>query len=152
VSEQPPFAQSPYSAQLPAIPGQQLPVPAYGYAPRQAGAETVRGGRQFAFDGGAATYFGTAILAVLITVCTLGFCYPFAVVLNQRWRAKHSYIDGHQLSFTGSAWALLGNWIKWFLLCIITAGIYSFWVGPRIARWKWENIGFAAPVHAIRHG
>jgi uncharacterized membrane protein YjgN (DUF898 family) len=152
VSEQPPFAQSPYTAQLPAMPGQQLPVPAYGHAPMPASSATVRGGRQFAFDGGAATYFGTAILAVLITVCTLGICYPFALVLSQRWRAKHSYIDGHHLAFTGSAWSLFGNWIKWLVLCVITLGIYSFWLGPRIARWKWENTCFNAPVHAVRHG
>ena len=39
----------------------------------------------------------------------------------------------------GSAWGLFGNWIKWFLLSVITLGFYLFWVGPRIARWKWEN-------------
>lgn len=107
-----------------------------------------RGGRQFAFTGGAATYFGTSLLALLITILTLGICYPFALVLLQRWRCKHAHIDGQQLQFTGSAWALFGNWIKWFLLILITLGIYSFWVGPRIQRWKWENTSFAAPTIA----
>jgi uncharacterized membrane protein YjgN (DUF898 family) len=97
---------------------------------------------RFRFDGGAATYMGTGLLGVLITVCTLGICYPFALVLVQRWRAKHSWIDGRPLIFTGSAWGLFGNWIKWFLLCLITLGIYGFWVGPRIARWKWEHTDF----------
>ncbi|WP_234808016.1 DUF898 domain-containing protein [Mycolicibacillus trivialis] len=99
--------------------------------------------REFAFDGGAATYIGTAVLAFLITVCTLGICYPFALVLRERWRAKHSYIGGRQLVFNGSAWGLFGLWLKWLLLIIITLGIYGFWVSPRIARWKWENTGFA---------
>lgn len=99
--------------------------------------------RQFAFTGGAGTYFGTALLGLLITVLTLGICYPFALVLRERWRAKHSYIEGRQLVFTGSAWALFGNWIKWLLLMVITVGIYGFWVGPRIARWKWENTSWA---------
>ena len=97
---------------------------------------------RFRFDGGAATYVGTALLAVLITVCTLGFCYPFALVLRERWRAKHSYIDGYPLVFTGSATALFGNWIKWCLLSLITFGIYLLWVGPRIAEWKWEHTDF----------
>ena len=66
-------------------------------------------------------------------------------MLRERWRAKHSYIDGHQLVFTGSGWGLFGNWVKWFLLCIITLGIYSFWVGPRIQQWRWEHIAFADP-------
>lgn len=101
-----------------------------------------RNSGRFHFDGGAATYVGTAILGFLITVLTLGICYPFALVLNQRWRAKHSYIDGHRLTFTGTGLGLFGTWIKWFLLIVITLGIYSFWVGPRIARWKWEHTDF----------
>lgn len=101
-----------------------------------------RNSGRFHFDGGAATYLGTGILQLLITVCTLGICYPFALVLGQRWRAKHSYIDGQRLAFTGSAWGLFGNWLKWLLLCIVTLGIYGFWVGPRLARWKWEHTDF----------
>lgn len=97
---------------------------------------------RFHFDGGAATYVGTAILGFLITLCSLGFCYPFALVLGERWRAKHSYIDGQKLMFTGSAWGLFGTWIKWLLLIFVTLGIYMFWVGPRIARWKWEHTDF----------
>lgn len=96
-------------------------------------------GNRFSFDGGAGTYVGTALLAALITVCTLGICYPFAFVLKERWRAKHSFIDGNRLVFTGSAWGLFGLWIKWWLLCIITLGIYLFWVGPRVQRWKWAR-------------
>jgi uncharacterized membrane protein YjgN (DUF898 family) len=101
-----------------------------------------RNSGRFHFDGGAATYVGTAILGVLITVCTLGICYPFALVLKERWRAKHSYIDGQRLTFTGTGIGLFGTWIKGFLLIIVTIGIYSFWVGPRIARWKWEHTDY----------
>jgi uncharacterized membrane protein YjgN (DUF898 family) len=100
-----------------------------------------RNGR-FTFDGGAATYVGTALLGFLITLVTLGICYPFALVLKERWRAKHSYIDGNRLVFTGSAIGLFGLWIRWFLLIVVTLGIYLFWVGPRIAGWKWEHTSF----------
>jgi uncharacterized membrane protein YjgN (DUF898 family) len=106
----------------------------------------VRNGRYFAFDGGAATYVGTALLGFFITVLTLGICYPFALVLRERWRAKHSFINGQQMAFNGSAWGLFGNWIKWLLLMVITLGFYGFWVGPRIQRWKWEHTGFARPT------
>jgi uncharacterized membrane protein YjgN (DUF898 family) len=101
-----------------------------------------RNSGRFHFDGGAATYLGTGILGALITVFTLGICYPFALVLRERWKAKHSYIDGQRLVFTGSAWGLFGSWIKWLLLIVITLGIYSFWVVPRITRWKWEHTDF----------
>jgi hypothetical protein len=97
---------------------------------------------RFTFDGGAATFVGTALLGGLITVCTLGICYPFALVLMERWRAKHCSIDGHRLVFTGTATGLFGLWIKWFLLCVVTLGIYSFWVVPRLTQWRWEHTGF----------
>lgn len=94
---------------------------------------------RFRFDGGAATSVGTGVLALLITVGTLGICYPFALVLRERWRAKHAYIDGQRLVFTGSGRGLFRNWVKWLLLSVLTLGIYLFWVGPRIARWRWEH-------------
>jgi uncharacterized membrane protein YjgN (DUF898 family) len=97
---------------------------------------------RFQFDGGAGTYLGTGILAALITIFTLGICYPFAMVLLERWRCKHTYIDGQRLVFTGTGIGLFGLWIKWFLLIIITVGIYSFWVAPRIQQWKVENTDF----------
>jgi uncharacterized membrane protein YjgN (DUF898 family) len=97
----------------------------------------------FRFDGGAGTYLGTGVLALLVTVCTLGICYPWALVLKLRWRAKHSYIDGRRMIFIGSAWGLFGNWVKWFLLCVVTLGIYSLWMVPEINRWVWENTNFA---------
>jgi len=99
--------------------------------------------QRFTFDGGALTYVGTGILCILMTLLSVGILYPFAIVLRQRWRAKHSYIDGKQLIFTGSAWGLFGNWLKWLFLSIITLGIYLFWVGPRIQRWIWQNTDFA---------
>jgi uncharacterized membrane protein YjgN (DUF898 family) len=95
------------------------------------------------FDGGAGTYIGTGILAFLITILSLGILYPFALVLKERWRAKHSFIDGQQMKFTGSGFGLFGLWIKWFLLIIITLGIYLLWVGPRLQKWKWEHTTFA---------
>ena len=97
----------------------------------------------FSFDGGAATYFGTALLGALVTIVTLGICYPFSLVLNEKWRAKHSYIEGRQLVFTGTGVGLFGLWIKWFLLIVITLGIYGIWVAPRVAKWKWEHTSFA---------
>ena len=96
----------------------------------------------FRFDGGAATYIGTALLAFLITVLTLGICTPFAIVLRQRWRAKHTYVHGRRLVFVGGAFQLFGLWIKWFLLIVVTLGIYGLWVAPRIQKWIVENTDF----------
>ena len=101
-----------------------------------------RNSGRFHFDGGAGTYLGTGILAALITICTAGICYPFALVLLERWRCKHTYIDGQRLMFSGTGMGLFALLIKSLVLCIITFGIYSFWVVPRIQAWKVEHTDF----------
>ena len=77
--------------------------------------------------------------ALLIVAVAVAMTYPFALVLLERQKAKHSYVDGRQLVFTGSAWGLMGNWVKWMLLSIVTFGVYLFWVERRVQRWMWEH-------------
>ena len=97
----------------------------------------------FRFDGGAGSYFGVGILAFFITLLTLGIALPYAIVLKQRWRSEHTIIDGRRLVFLGTGVSLFLNWLKWFLLMVITVGIYSFWVVPRIHKWIVENTDWA---------
>ena len=108
-----------------------------------AGGGTVPEAQIYQFRGGAGSWFGTQILAALITICTIGICYPFAVVLVERWRAKNTYLNGRQLQFIGTGWGIFGLWIKWALLSIITLGIYTFWVYPRLMQWKVEKTVYA---------
>ena len=98
------------------------------------------------FDGGLFQLIGWKILGTLITVLTLGICYPWAVCMIYRWEAKHTVIEGKRLKFTGSAIGLFGNWIKWILLTIITLGIYGFWVGIKLKKWKTKNLQFVNTV------
>ena len=99
--------------------------------------------KSFVFNAGAGTYFGTAILAFLITVFTLGFGYPWALCLFHKWKAKHTYINGKQLKFTGGGFSLMGLWIKWIIFLILTLGIYSFWLVPSLQKWVVEHTDFA---------
>ncbi|GAB2989583.1 MAG TPA: DUF898 family protein [Promicromonospora sp.] len=93
----------------------------------------------FGFDGGAATWFGVQLGGFLITLLTAGICYPWAVVMTYRWKTKHTYLQGRRLRFTGTAFGLFGHWIKWLLLMVVTLGIYSFWVYPRLTKWIVEH-------------
>ena len=99
--------------------------------------------KNFVFDGGAATYFGTAILSCLITVFTLGIVYSWALCLFQKWKAKHTYVQGKQLVFIGGGFSLIGLWIKWMVFLIITLGIYSFWLISSLNQWIVEHTDFA---------
>ena len=91
------------------------------------------------FDGKLHQQIGYSILAILITIFTLGICYPFACCMLWKWEAKHTVINGNRLSFDGTAMQLFGNWIKWWLLTIITFGIYSFWLGIKMKQWKTKH-------------
>ena len=60
-----------------------------------------------------------------------------------RWKIEHTVVDGKRLKFNGSAIGLFGNWIKWWLLCIVTLGIYSFWLFIFVEKWKAKYTTFA---------
>jgi len=94
------------------------------------------------FDGGLFQLIGWSIVGFLITVLTLGICYPWALCLFYRWKIEHTVIEGHRLQFSGSAVSLFGNWIKWLFFVIITLGIYSFWLGIALEKWKVKHTSF----------
>ena len=43
----------------------------------------------------------------------------------KKWETEHTYIEGKQLEFTGDPFELFGKYIIWWVLTIITIGIYS---------------------------
>lgn len=95
------------------------------------------------FDGGLLQLIGWRLLGTLVTVVTLGICYPWALCMTYGWETKHTVINGKRLQFDGKAIQLFGNWIKWLLLCIVTLGIYSFWLRISLKKWKTKHTSFA---------
>jgi uncharacterized membrane protein YjgN (DUF898 family) len=94
------------------------------------------------FDGGLLQLIGWSILGGLITICTLGICFPWACCMFLNWETKHTVINGNRLKFDGTAIGLFGLWIKWLLLSIITLGIYSLWVAISLKKWKTKHTSF----------
>lgn len=87
------------------------------------------------FTGGLLGLIGINILCGFLTGITLGLAYPWTVCIKQRWLAKHTVIDGQQVIFDGTGGQLFGQYIKWFLLTLITLGIYSFWLSIKMKKW-----------------
>lgn len=94
------------------------------------------------FDGGLLQKIGWTILGWLVTACTLGICFPWAVCMLYSWETKHTVIEGKRLLFDGKAIQLFGNWIKWFLLTLITCGIYGLWVSIKLKKWITKHTHF----------
>ena len=94
------------------------------------------------FDGGLLSYVGWIILGRLLTSCTFGICYPWALCMIYGWKINHTVIEGRRLQFNGTAIGLFGNWIKWLLLIVVTFGIYGFWVHIKLEQWKVKNTTF----------
>lgn len=95
------------------------------------------------FTGGLLGMIGIGILQGLIITFTLGLGAPWAICLKQSWIARHTTIDGRRLTFDGTGGQLFGNYIKWFLLTIITFGIYGFWLTIKMQQWITKHTHFA---------
>ena len=87
------------------------------------------------FNGGLLGMIGIGILQGIIIAFTLGIGTPWAICLKESWYAKHTKIDGRQVTFDGTGLQLFGTYIKWFLLTIVTLGIYSFWLSIKMKAW-----------------
>lgn len=127
---QPGQPQGPYAQQL--QPAQSM-MPVAGRMPAQ----------RFTFTGDVGDYFVVSLLSYLLVMCTLGLAAPWAACMVYKWRAEHTYLDGHQLRFTGTGGQLAGKWFVTLLLIFITLGIYSFWVVPKFTKYQIEHTTFA---------
>lgn len=107
-----------------------------GYGPES------KWGRKSFFDGSLLSFIGWIILGTLITIITLGICYPWALCMVYGWKINHTVVDGYRMKFSGSAIGLFGNWLKWLFFSIITLGIYGFWVAIKLEDWKVKNTTF----------
>ncbi|NYV27828.1 DUF898 family protein [Streptobacillus felis] len=80
-------------------------------------------------------YFLHNIFITILSVLTLGLLTPWLLASNYRWEAENTYINGKQLYFDGKGSQLIGKWIVWLLLTIITCGLYRFIVSLRLKQW-----------------
>lgn len=102
------------------------------------------------FDGKFWPFLGWTLLAGLIISVSLGIAAPWAVCMLNRWYCKHKVVNGRRMMFDGKGGELFGKYIIWFLLSIVTLGIYSFVAAVKLVKWEVEHIHFEdAPEESV---
>jgi len=71
------------------------------------------------------------IIACLVSFVTIGIGFFWASMWYLRWIYSKSIINGKRLEFRGTGMKFFKKWIIWFLLSIITLGIYAIFFLPR---------------------
>lgn len=91
------------------------------------------------FSGGAGGFIGTNILALLLTVVTLGIGKAWADKMVLSWEAKHTHIGGSPLEFYGKGGQLFGKYLLFILLTPLTLGIYAIFFPVNLMKWQIKN-------------
>ena len=97
---------------------------------------------QSTFTGGAFSYFFRNLAVALVSSITAGLLYPVMYCWQQRWVAEHTFYNGRKLTFDGKGGQLFGKYIIWFLLTVVTLGIYSLWVPIKMEKWRVSHLHF----------
>lgn len=130
--------QNPTQTQHPGIP----PRPAQAMTPRPAAMTPLR----YEFKGSTIGHLFVSLGAGILTVITLGIALPWAQAMLYRWTTENTYVNGQRMRFTGSGGRLFGQYIKWWLLTVVTVGIYGFVVANRMRKWAIEHQEVAVPI------
>lgn len=94
------------------------------------------------FDESVKAYLILQIKFMLICICSLGFAYPWALCMKYRAKYHHTVICGKRLKFIGKAHDLAQHWIWWWILTVITLGIYALFLHVRMEKWTVANVVF----------
>ncbi len=96
------------------------------------------------FTGGAFANFFINLAAKFVTLITLGILYPFMVTWKEKWMAKHTYINGRQLEFDGNGFQFWGRYMLWWLLSVVTLGVYYLvFMSVGVAKWRTKHLHYA---------
>ncbi|MBQ7408511.1 MAG: DUF898 family protein [Clostridia bacterium] len=94
------------------------------------------------FKGSGVVYVLLLIGLSLLNVITLSIAVPFTTCWHIKWVAKHTSLDGRRIAFDGKGIQLLGKWILWAFLTLITVGIYGFFLSIKMEKWKVSHTHF----------
>lgn len=98
------------------------------------------------FDGSGLELFIINLVGAFICLVTIGLASPWVICYRIGWDRRHTVYNGRRLAFNGTGIQLFGKWIVWFLLTIVTCGLYSFVMGLKLEQWILSHTTFADEV------
>ena len=100
------------------------------------------------FNAGLPSYIWLIIWTSLVNLFTAGLAYPWTMCARYGWRINNLVIDGYSVRFDGHGGQLFGMWLRWWLLIIVTLGIYAFWVPIKLVKWQASHTHFYGSAQA----
>ncbi len=94
------------------------------------------------FDESVKAYLLLQIKYTLMCVFSLGLAYPWALCMKYRATYHHTVVCGKRLKFIGCPKDLAQHWVWWWLLCVITLGLFSIALHVRMKKWTIANVIF----------
>jgi len=83
------------------------------------------------FEGRWSEQQAKLFLAGLVTTVSFGIGFFWASMWYLRWIYSKSIINGKRLEFRATGMSFFKKWIIWFLLSIVTLGIYAIFFRPK---------------------
>ncbi|MCL2805072.1 MAG: YjgN family protein [Treponema sp.] len=83
------------------------------------------------FEGRWSEQQARLMLACLVSMVTFGIGAFWASMWYLRWIYSKSVINGKRLEFRATGMSFFKKWIIWFLLTLVTLGIYGIFFVPR---------------------
>jgi len=101
---------------------------------------TIINGKPMTFTGTGGRLFVLVLVNGLLTLITFGIYWPWAVCRISRWKARNTLVDGTPSGFVGTGLSLfLFSLIHFFILPVLTFGLYTFYAMYRFYAWKEEH-------------
>lgn len=88
------------------------------------------------------SFFLHLLLWNFLTVISLGIAKPFVVAMREKYFAKRTWTDGYRNKFDGNGFELIGKYIIWLILSVVTLGIYLIVLESRLIKWKTKHTHF----------
>ena len=92
------------------------------------------------FEGRLIALIGINLLTAFLSTITLGFAYPAMYCFQKRWIYRNTIVNGYRLKFTVRGGQLIGKYILWTFLGIITFGIFTLWWPIKYQQWETKHI------------